>query len=164
MEWRDIPGYEGRYQVSDEGQVRSRARGLMTPQLVNSGYYIVQPCTNGKRATCLVHRLVALAFIAPDLDRPRVNHKDGDKHNNHATNLEWATDHENMAHARDHGLLRPCRRAVIGVSLLDASEIYFKCQRDAEIELSGTGKQSSAVNHCLNGKKHSAYGYVWRRA
>jgi len=161
--WRDIPDYEGRYQVSDMGRVRGMTCVLQA-QVVNSGYLVVHLHLDGARRARTVHRLVAQMFLPPDALRPEVNHKNTNKTDNKATNLEWVTRPENVAHARDNGLLRPSRHAVVGVSLLDFSEVIFVSQRHAECALSGTGKQSSAVHHCLIGKKQSAYGYTWRRA
>jgi hypothetical protein len=163
-EWRDTPGYEGRYQVSDAGRVRG-AKGLLSPQLVNSHYLVVHLYFNARRQIHLVHRLVAEAFI-PNLEpKPTVNHKDGVKTNNVVGNLEWATRVEQMAHARSTGLapLQPAtRRRVVGHPLAGGVAVYFESQLDAEKAL--CGRASSAIHHCLMGKKKSAYGYVWNRA
>lgn len=164
-EWRDIPGYEGRYQVSDQGHVRGPSGKVLKTQRINSGYLIVQMSDYpfGKKAAT-VHRLVARVFLPLDGQRPHVNHKNGDKTDNRAVNLEWCDRSENGLHAYSAGLRQPPRFAVIGESLLDGSIVHFDSQRDAEIALSKPKKQSSAVSHCLDGKKKSAYGYIWRRA
>lgn len=116
--WKDIPGHEGRYQVSNEGRVRSldrvargvskagrehlrKARGVILRPGNCRGYLIVNLHPAG---TIAVHLLVARAFVdgfAPGLE---ANHKDGDKKNNAATNLEWVTHQGNQAHAVATGL------------------------------------------------------------
>ena len=111
--WKPIRGYEGRYEVSDDGQVRgitraerlkdgkSRTRkgrqlALMTKR---TGYQCVNLYKDAHMTTQLVHRLVADAFIPNPEHKPEVNHINGDKHDNRAVNLEWVTGSENIRHA-----------------------------------------------------------------
>lgn len=118
MEWRAVVGFEGKYEVSDEGQVRSLDRTrkgrwgndvpikgcIMSQQKNRIGYMMVPLGTGTKRKKlCTVHRLVLIAFTE---DRPdmQVNHKDGDKTNNHLSNLEWVTASQNCRHREDNGL------------------------------------------------------------
>lgn len=114
-QWRDIPGYEGRYQVSDQGRVKSlpfKQRYLLrtgveayrtTPERIlaqqkqNSGYMLVHLHLDNKRKACTVHRLVALAFVPGRA--LTVNHKSGIKTDNRAENLEWSSYTENHLHA-----------------------------------------------------------------
>ena len=161
-EWRDIPGYEGRYQVSDLGRVRGR-RGMLAPQSVNSGYRVLHLYANGRKIK-LIHRLVAEAFCYRPPGATEVNHKNTCKTDNAAVNLEWCDRSTNMCHARDTGVWRPHRNAVIGTCETTGRKVYYASQRDAERLLSGTGKQSSAVHHCLVGLKKTAYGFSWERA
>lgn len=110
-EWRPVLGWEGRYDVSSLGRVRSvRQRRLMTPNANAGGYLVVSLHRGGKKTNRLVHRLVADAFLPADLARPRVNHIDGGKLNNAAVNLEWCTDLENTQHAIATGLWNPRKR------------------------------------------------------
>jgi len=106
-DWRDIKGYEGHYQVSSTGQVRSLKRGrrLMSPAVSCTGYYQVNLYLEGRVKHFYVHRLVAAAFIRQIPDGMEVNHKDGDKSNNEVSNLEIVTSEENLRHARDTGLM-----------------------------------------------------------
>lgn len=106
-QWKDIPGYVGRYQVSDQGRVRG-ARGVLKPGACR-GYLIVHLWPKG---TVAVHRLVASAFVDGHSPGLEVNHKDGDKHNNRAANLEWVTKAQNQMHAVAIGLRRQARRVV----------------------------------------------------
>ena len=91
--WRDIDGYEGLYQVSNFGRVKSFQRGKprILKAFLNSGYLSVVLYRDHKVKQCLVHRLVALAFIPNPEDKPLVNHINGVKTDNCVENLEWAT-------------------------------------------------------------------------
>jgi NUMOD4 motif/HNH endonuclease len=108
--WAEVAGYEGSYEVSDLGRVRSldrivrhsngfqqRPGRMLTPAQEAKGYLFVHLYKNGSRRHAKVHHLVANAFLARS-DKPVVNHKDFNKKNNAATNLEWATPKENTHH------------------------------------------------------------------
>jgi hypothetical protein len=119
-EWKNIPGYEGDYQVSKKGDVRSLPRKVlhryggqrMFPGKVlcqrkdHKGYWMVTLWRNGKYVNAMTHRLVALAFLPNPKNKPEVNHKDGDKGNRRLSNLEWVTPEENRVHAMANGLYR----------------------------------------------------------
>ena len=108
MNWKDIPGYEGLYQVSDCGQVKSCERvvthpksgkltlkeKILKPGLNPRGYHYVTLCKDGKVKNFLVHRLVALAFLEGD-NSLTVNHIDECKTNNHVSNLEYLSNEDN---------------------------------------------------------------------
>jgi hypothetical protein len=111
-QWADVDGFPG-YRISSHGRVLGRSGSVLVPSLSKSGgahrktpagYWSVRlVATNGRYTTAKVHRLVALAFVpgyAPGLD---VNHKDLNKLNNHASNLEWITHERNMRHWRETG-------------------------------------------------------------
>lgn len=114
--WKEIKGYEGIYEVSNQGRVRSLDRhttgkrnriikGKVLSQVENFfGYCIVYLCKDGKQKPTRVHRLVAEAFIPNPENKPVVNHKDGNPKNNIIQNLEWCTQAENIQHAHDTGL------------------------------------------------------------
>lgn len=93
--WKDIEGYEGKYQVSNTGEVKSlnyRGSGktkLLRQTADKDGYKCVIFCKNGKVKGYKVHRLVAIAFIPNPNSLPIINHKDEDKTNNCVDNLEW---------------------------------------------------------------------------
>lgn len=116
--WKDIPGFEGMYQVSDQGRVRSLDRtvrgvskagteylrpvkGRLLRAGLCRGYGIVNLHPQG---TISVHLLVARAHVPGMAPGLQVNHKDGDKSNNRAANLEWVTASRNQAHAVETGL------------------------------------------------------------
>ena len=96
--WKDIEGFEGRYQVSTWGNVRSMKKKIK-PYENDKGYLKVGLCKDGKSHKKRVNRLVAQAFIPNPYNLPQVNHKDGNKKNNSVTNLEWTTDKANREHA-----------------------------------------------------------------
>lgn len=114
--WKDISGHEGVYQVSDLGRVKklpvrtceqSQVRkdrkkiipGKFLPQRLRSGYWSVVLRVRNKSIDSVVHRLVAIAFVANPENKPQVNHIDGNKKNNNVKNLEWVTKSENAIHA-----------------------------------------------------------------
>jgi NUMOD4 motif len=123
IEWRAVGGYKGLYEVSNTGLVRSIEReityvkngvaykktlkGVVLKTSPNTkGYPSVYLSKEGKRETCMVHRLVAKAFIPNPSNKPQVNHRDGNKEHNHMRNLEWNTNQENQNHAVKTGLRR----------------------------------------------------------
>jgi hypothetical protein len=110
VEWRDIPGYEGLYQVSSDGQVKrlggsAKARNDRLLRAANNGlgYFIVTLSKNGVTRSYRLHRLVALAFFG-ESNLP-INHKNGVKTDNRIENLEYVTPSENSQHAWNTGLI-----------------------------------------------------------
>ncbi len=116
--WKDINEYEGLYQVSNFGRVKSLTREckhplggtrkvnerIMKPEKGKWGYLRVHLNKNGKGERHLIHRLVVRAFIPNPGNKPEVNHINGNKQNNHVDNLEWCTSKENIQHAIRLGL------------------------------------------------------------
>nr|DAM22720.1 MAG TPA: homing endonuclease [Caudoviricetes sp.] len=96
--WKWIEGYEGLYQVSNLGRIKSyyRSTRILKKLLSTDGYEVVGLWKNKKPKRCSVHRLVAQAFIANSENLPEVNHIDEDKTNNFVENLEWCTHEYNM--------------------------------------------------------------------
>ncbi len=117
-EWRDIEGFDGFYQISNTGKVRSQGdnRGnksgkwrLRSLSANHDGYLKVRLIRKDKDRTCRVHILVAKAFITNPNNFNTVNHKDGDKTNNNVDNLEWADRSQQMVHAYKLGLKKAIR-------------------------------------------------------
>lgn len=117
--WKDIEGYEGFYQVSNTGKVKSISRLKHTPNKTTYlckeklmklhkdktyGYIQLELCKNNTGTTVKVHRLVAIAFVPNPLNLPQVNHLDGDKTNNNDWNLGWTDNSGNQIHAFKLGL------------------------------------------------------------
>ena len=113
--WRDIAGYEGMYQVSDLGRVRSLKYGkvrVLKPNKNKYGYLVVGLSKENKRKTVKVHRLVASAFIPNDDDsKTQINHRNEDKTENKVSNLEWCTAQYNLTYNDLHHR-RKCRKPV----------------------------------------------------
>jgi len=108
VEWRPIPGWEGLYEASDEGQVRSlprkHAKGrILRHGTTHNGYLTVTFSANGRRAAYTLHRVIAETFLGPLPDGMQTCHIDGDKTNNAAGNLRYATASENEQDKRRHG-------------------------------------------------------------
>lgn len=103
-EWRDVPGYEWLYRVSNQGQVFSvRANRLLKPFSDTHGYFLVSLCTHGIERNERVHRLVLLAFVGPCPDGMQGAHLNGKRTDNRIENLAWATQSENERHKILHG-------------------------------------------------------------
>ncbi len=170
--WKCIPNYYATYQVSDQGNVRSWEfcpRITKTPHLLKQrkdrkGYYRVKI----QNKLTPVHRLVALAFIPNPDNLPQVNHIDGNKSNNLASNLEWCSASQNMIHAVKNGLKKmsdltdATSKPVVQISR-DGSEVIaiFKSVNEAA---RATGIFESQISDCCNQKLHciTAGGYLWR--
>ena len=100
--WADIPDYNGKYQISNRGNVRNNYGELLN-KYINNGYYCVSlKLSNNKSRLTQVHRLVAKVFIDNPYDKPLVNHIDSNKLNNSDNNLEWVTPKENSQHSIRH--------------------------------------------------------------
>lgn len=108
-QWRKVIGYEGLYEVSSLGQVRSLSTNrVLRGGLSAKGYVRVNLYSRDRIVkTMFVHVLVATAFLEKEAGRSQVNHMDGVKTNNNVSNLEWCTGTENMRHAVRTGLHRP---------------------------------------------------------
>ena len=108
--YKDIKGYEGKYQITSWGRVYSvDSETFVKQQLTEKGYLRVDLYgNNGQRKHFKVHRLVAEAFILNPFGKPQVNHKDGNKENNSFTNLEWVTNQENRNHYVGMKRMRRC--------------------------------------------------------
>ena len=116
--WKDIKGYEGRYQISNLGQVKSLfftnnktkksyyREKILKQQKTRQGYMTIRLSQDSMDKTYRVHRLVAEAFIENQKNKKEVNHIDGDKQNNTVDNLEWVTRSENQIHAYKNGFQR----------------------------------------------------------
>lgn len=115
--WKDIQGYEGVYEISDLGQIRSVDRLVINPKKgirrvagrvlkpsICKGYYYLILCKEGKKKFSQIHILVASHYVPNPENKPEVNHKDGNKLNNAANNVEWCTKLENKIHAIIMGL------------------------------------------------------------
>ena len=149
----DIPDYDGVYQVSNLGRIRNAHRNnRVLSQSTSTGYAHVSLNKNGVQKSFLVHRLVAKAFI-PNIDnKPEVNHLDGNKLNNHSTNLEWVTAQENQIHSVIIGLKKTGESAANNkLSQDDVASI----RREYKPNTRGCGCKALAKKYGVNG------GTIW---
>lgn len=111
--WAVIEGSKGKYEISTYGQVRSNHSGspkILSQNTTKSGYWKISIRLGNYDTTHSTHRLIAKTFIPNPLNKPCINHKDGNKLNNYVDNLEWCTQKENIDHAISLGLL-PAKKA-----------------------------------------------------
>lgn len=156
--WKDIPGWEGLYKISDKGRVLSVRRKIIKVLDANNfGYKRIQcaRCENGKkiRERFFVHRLVASLFVPGYFEGAVVNHKDLNKANNNADNLEWVTPSQNMLHAYAAGVLTGCfKKQPYELRYKDGRVSKFSCIEEAEEE---TKLKKSSLRDRV--KKHNGY-------
>lgn len=166
--WKDIKGYEGKYEISNFGRVKSHLKigtptYYKTPILSTPGYYTVCLSKDGKVSYSVgIHRLVAEAFVEnTDKTKTEVNHKDGNKLNNYYENLEWVTRKENNEHAIKSGL-RKYVKSIEQYTLDNELVNIFTSSAEAGNFL-GKGKRTNThILNCCKGKISTAYGYKWR--
>jgi len=167
--WCDVVNYESIYQVSNLGRFRSLDRDrdinrkgkILKPSMRQNGYLFLRLSKKGYVSSFLAHRLVASHFVKGYKEGLDVNHKDGNKSNNSAYNLEWVTRAENIRHAFDTGLMN---RESISIPVRCINEktkeqMYFKSIREAE----RNGFHQSNISLCLNGKQKTHKGFKWYR-
>lgn len=173
--WKDITGYEGKYQVSSEGQVKTLARKfidrsgrrqnikerIMKLQTNKDGYKTValhNGCGKGK--TLFVHRLVCETFHPNPDNKPQVNHIDEDKTNNRACNLEWVTPAENLNHGTHNERMIKTLSKPVGQYTLDGKliKIWGSIKKAA---LEG-GFNRACISRVAKGKQKLHRGYRWK--
>ena len=179
--WKDVKDYEGLYQVSNLGNVRKlrfinniankEKIFMITPQLINSGYYKVMLSKNGGYKNKTLHRLAAETFIPHPENKPQVNHKDGNKANNRVETLEWCSQSENIKHAYKNNLTKPFAKGRFGKNSLKAKKVNMLDKNTGEI-IKTFGSLIDAAHYvnvdkschivsCCKGKLKTAYGYKW---
>ena len=161
--WRDIEGYEGLYQISNKGHVKSLHNGserILRPVIDKYGYMFVYLYNNNARKYFKIHRLVAQAFISNPENKPQVNHKDENKKNNCIENLEWATAKENSNYGTRNERVADSRsKPILQYSKSGDFIRGWKSAREVERML---GIANSHIIACCKGKRKSAGGYIWR--
>ena len=169
-EWRDVVGYEGRYQVSSMGRVKSLERKdrfgrivkerILKPGVDHNGYQFVNLHAGGKPKNVPVHRLVCQAFRENPENKPEVNHIDEDKTNNNAVNLEWCTRKENINHGSRSERMAKTKSKPVGQYTRDGELVKIwpsaiEVQRQA-------GFSQGNISQAANGKLKTAYGFRWK--
>lgn len=160
--WHKIDDYEDLYEVSNFGNIKSFHKGkikLLKPQMDGWGYLHVFLYKNKKAKIYKVHKLVAKYFIPNKNNFNVINHKDGNKLNNHIDNLEWCTSSYNNTHAYKSKLKRPCFKEIIQY---DKNNNYLKLWNGAlEVERCLEINNSNIIQCCKKRRK-TAGGYIWK--
>ena len=181
--WKDIVGYEGLYQVSNLGRVKSLKRKvyagrnrmrwqyeriLSNNKTNGNGYIVVSLNKESKSKNKYVHRLVAEAFLENPNNYKYINHKDQNTFNNNVNNLEFCTAQYNSTY-RDAHIKRGLK---FRNNLVNSKKVYqldeneniikeFPSMAEASREL---GTNHTSIYACLNGKQKHAFGYKWKYA
>ena len=161
--YKDIPGYEGLYQISNLGNVKSLKRNKILAKNNNgNGYLYACLSKDGQAKNYYIHRLVSQAFIPNPDNKPEVNHKDENKENNCVENLEWVTSKENTNYgSRTKRASENCQKPI---NQYDLQGNFIKSWAGGtEIE-NVTGFARSNISKCCSGKYKTAYGYKWQYA
>lgn len=170
--FKDIKGYEGIYQISNLGRVKSLSRRVIChkttrltkerfkkPAMKDTGYFKVGLQKEGTEKQFVIHRLIAIAFIPNPFNLPQVNHKNGIKTDNRIDNLEWCTPSENIQHAYDNGLKESIKGAKHYKSKLTESDVFeiremYKVKGNTQLSISKKYKVARStirnVVKCIN--------------
>ena len=163
--WKAVVGFEGLYEVSDIGRVRSLKYGkqrIMKPVKTHNGYLRVTLCRDGNHKKMKVHRLVAQAFIPNPNHLSTVNHKDEDKTNNAASNLEWLSMRDNDNYGTRNMRMAEAKSKPVQQFDKSTGELLktFPSIMEAERD---TGISNCNICSCCDGKRKSAGGFIWRK-
>ena len=160
--WKDIEGYEGVYRISDHGRIMRVGKGLMRQNTDSYGYKYIAIKHNGVSWYPKVHRLVAMHFIPNPNHYPCVNHKDENKTNNIAENLEWCTHKYNTNYGTCiERRAKSCRKPILQFSI----DGDFIAAWDGVIDASKALRvDSSSITKAAKKKRISAGGFVWEYA
>lgn len=181
--WIDIVGYEGLYQASNIGRIKSLSRvvncrgekvavrkeKILKYQVINSGYKVATLCIDYNKKNVFVHRVIAESFV-PNLDsKQEVNHINGIKTDNRAENLEWSTSSQNKIHAYETGLMTSKKfNDKFGANCVkkevfqyDINGCYIKSFDSLSEAYSSTSISISGISQNANGKRKTAGGFIW---
>ena len=168
--WKNIKGYEGLYQVSNMGRVKSLERKnclgrtikerILKPAMDRGGYLQVGLCAGGKKKTLKVHRLVCEAFHDNPENKPDANHINENKTDNRACNLEWSTRRENLNHGTRNersakALSKPICQYTLDEKIVKTWASLTEVKRQ-------TGFGQSHISEVANGNRKTAYGFIWK--
>ena len=198
LEWRPVVGCEGYLEVSREGDIRTVGRTytgrngsiktvkqkVLSTQEDSKGYLRCRTSIHGNKLTIKVHRAVAQAFVENPDNKPQVDHIDGNKHNNHADNLRWATNRENFDFSVENGLRKnsfmslteirktekwkqkareTCKRVFSKQVSCYTLEGAYVCKFDSCHEAAQQlGISQSGISGCCIGRLKTYKGYLWK--
>lgn len=177
-EWRPIAGYEGLYEVSNLGQVRSvdrvldiqRKDGINYTRHWNSkiikcykdryGYLIAPLKKDGIYHSALLHRIIATAFIPNPYNLPEVNHKDENKTNNDISNLEWCDHLYNTRYGT--GQKRSGMKRSKPVEQMTLEGLHIRYHKSVKLASKSTGFDKNEISKACRGLRDTFNGYLWR--
>ena len=161
--WKDIPNYEGLYQASNMGRIKSfygLKEKILKPGILNKGYYQVILCKQSIKKKYYVHRLVWSAFNGQIPKNIQVNHINEIKTDNRLSNLNLMTAKENMNWGtRNERSAKKLSKSVLQYDLQDNFVKEYASTHQAERE---TGFANQSICACCNGKLKTAYNYIWK--
>ena len=166
--WKDVVGYEGLYEVSSLGRVKSLRRNIIMKQKKVKGYNMLNLTKAGKQKGETVSRLVGRAFIPNPENKPQINHIDENKQNNHVDNLEWVTAKENSNHGTRtsrviNNLERTSEKQKTPIAMIDKDtgeliKVFNSIQ--SAFRFLGDIPNGNISRVCKKKREH-AYGYKW---
>ena len=175
--WKDVEGYEGLYKVSNLGNVLSLSYGrsgkqkALKPKTNNEGRLWVALAWKGKPKPFLIHRLVANAFIDNPNNYPQINHIDENPKNNCVENLEWCTGEYNIRfyynkRKEETGIMKDRHGKLLGLKIIQKTKSgdFVKLWENSRSIRVEKGWNDWSISLCCQGKRKSAYGYIWQYA
>lgn len=182
--WKDIDGYEGIYQVSNKGNIKtlehkSECKSYISDNkivpsfskkvlenitkgyLTKNGYRQIRLCKDGTKTKFYIHRLVAKAFIDNPNNYEFVNHKDENKENNCVENLEWCTKSYNCLYSNNH--MRANENTKIIIKQYDLNNNYITSYNSISEASRATNISKSSIIKCYKGRAKTAGKYIWKK-
>lgn len=160
--WKAIEETNGTYSVSNKGNVVNNKTGrYIKPAAYVNGYFAAPLTVNGKQKKFRVHRLVAKYFVPNPMNYPQVNHKDENKGNNQADNLEWCTAQYNVNYGTK--IQRTIEKLSIKVNQYSLDGKLVKQYPSISEAAREIGRDESSVRGACNGKRLTCAGYKWKK-
>ena len=165
-EWKPVVGFEGLYEVSNHGRVRSlnfkntNTVQIMTLSMARNGYLIARLMKDGRKYHVLVHRAVAMAFLDNPHQFPVINHKDECKTNNSVENLEWCTQSYNIKYGT--ATSRIAKALSVPVLQYGKDGTFIKGWKSAHEVSRELGIDRKSIRLCCSGEYRTAGGYIWK--
>lgn len=158
--WKDVPGYEGVYKVSNKGRLYSLKRfKVLKPYTNKCGYKMIMLQRNKVSHYTSIHRLVASAFLPNPNSLPQVNHKDENPSNNNVENLEWCTAKYNINYGNRN---RKVSDKALHISQYTKDNKFVAEYPSISYIVEAFGYNESPLYKCCQGTRKSAYGYIWK--